>query len=131
MVDCRDSQRIDLDLHILLNSCLTGAHIDSLHIFDYLVHFDHCFTGCYRCSMQLRFFGRLLGSFVSSLSLSGNRPMRDFLLHRLHTKMLCRFSCYTSNLSLCILHVLGRCRKSTLSEQIERPVDLCLVDSYL
>ena len=93
--------------------------------------FEHCFVGCYRCSAQLHLFGRLLGSFVNSLSLSGIRSWHDFLLHTLHTKMLHRFSCYTGNISLCVLHVLGRCHISTLSEQIERPVSWCLVDNYL
>ena len=131
VVSCRDSQRIDLNLHILHDSCWTGAHIDDLRIFDYFVRFEHCFADCYRCSVQLRLSGRLLGSFVDSLSLGGSWSWRDFLLHRLHTKMLCRFSCYTGNLSLCVLHVLSRCCRSTLFEQIERPIDLCLADSYL
>ena len=131
VVGCHDSQRINLDLHILHDGCRSETHIKDLHIFYYSVRFDHCFTGCYRCSVQLRLSGRLLGSFVNSLSLSGSRPWRDFLLHRLHTKMLCHFSCYTGNISLCVLHVLGRCRRNTFSKQIECPVDLCLVESYL
>ena len=131
MVSCRDSRRIDLDLHILHDDCRTGACIDILCIFDYSIHFDHCFVGCYHCSAQLDLSGRLLHSFFNSLSLSGSRMLHDFLLHRLHTKMLFHFSCYMSNLSFCVLHVLGRCRKSTLSEQIEHLIDLCLIDIYL
>ena len=41
---CRDSQRIDLDLHIIPDSYRIGTHIDGLHIFDYSVRFEHCFT---------------------------------------------------------------------------------------
>ena len=131
MVGCRDSPRIDFDLHILHDGCRTSAHINNLHIFDYLAHFDHCFAGCYHYSKRLRSSSRLLGSFLGSLNLSGSRPLHEFLLHKLHTKMLCHFSCYMGSLFLCVLHVLGKCRRSISSEQTKHPIDLCLADSYL
>ena len=80
MVDCRDSHRIDLDLHILHVGCGTGTHIDDLHTFDYSVHFEHCFVD--HCSARLRFSGRLPGSFVDFLSLGGSQLWHDFLHHR-------------------------------------------------
>ena len=130
VVSCRDSQRINIDLHILHDSCRIGTHIDDLRIFDYSIHFEHCFADSYHCSEWLRLSGRLLGSFVDFLSLGGSRPWCDFWLYRLHTKMLCHFSCYTGNPLLCVLHVLGRCRISTLSKQIEHPVGWCLVNNH-
>ena len=131
MVYCRDFQKIVLDLHIPHDGCRTGANTDSLHIFDYLVRFDHYFSGCYHYSVRLHSFGRLLGNFVSSLNLGGSQPLHGFLPHILHTKMIFHFSCYMGNISLCVLHVLGKCYRIISSKQTERPVDLCLVDRYL
>ena len=131
VVDCCDSQRIDLSLHILHDGCQTGAHIDDLHIFHYLINLVHCSLKRCHCSVWLHSFGRLLDNFVDSSSLSGSRQLHEFLTHRLHTMMLFHFSCYMGNILLYVLHVLGKCRKSISSEQTKCPVDLCLVDNYL
>ena len=103
--------------------CQINAHIDGLHIFDYLIHFVHCSLKRYHCYVRMHSYGIFLDSFVDSSSLSGSRQLHDFLPHKLRTMMLCHFSCYMGNISLYVLHVLGKCCRSISSEQNKHLVD--------
>ena len=67
VVDFLDSQRIDLDLHILHVGCQTDAHIDDHRTFDYFFHIEYS-----RYSTQLHSSDRLPGNFVDFLSLGGS-----------------------------------------------------------
>ena len=78
MVGCCDSQRINLDLHIIHIGYRTGAHIDDHRTFDYSVHFEHCFVDCSRYFAQLRSSDRLPANFVDFLGLGGSRRWYDF-----------------------------------------------------
>ena len=100
VVGCRDSQRIDLDLHILHFGCRTSAHIDDLHTFYYYVRFAHGFTD--HCSTWLHLSGRILGIFVNSLSLRGSRLLCDFLLYEIaHHDALSFFMLYRQSFIVC------------------------------
>ena len=79
VVGCRDSQRIDLELHILHVGCQTNTHIERIRTFDYSDRFAHGFID--HSFVRLRLSGRLPGIFVNFLSLGGSHPWCDFLLH--------------------------------------------------
>ena len=78
MVGCHNSQRIDLDLHILHVGCRISAHIDDHRTFDYFVHIEHYFVECSCYSMLLCSSDRLRGNFVDFLGLGSSRWWYDF-----------------------------------------------------